>query len=110
MAAPCDPGERRDEDIAVHIFTASAAMVGVCLTVMGIIRIVKALRGIGPVADGLIAIDALAFLASCLTAYVALRTRVAPRMLRVERVADYIFLAALSLMALTCTLIACALL
>ena len=94
----------------MHIFTTSAAMVGVCLTVMGIIRIVKALHGIGTVADGLIAVDALAFLASCLTAYAALRTRTAARLPRVERVADYVFLAALSLMAITCTLIACALL
>ena len=110
MATSCDPGERRDENIAVHIFTVSAAMVGVCLTVIGIIRVVKALHGIDTVTDGVVALDALAFLASCLTAYAALRTRTAARMLRVERVADYIFLAALSLMAMTCTLIACALL
>ena len=106
MATPRDPDEHRDEDIAVHIFTVSAAMVGVCLTVIGIIRIVKALHGIDTVSDGIVALDALAFLASCLTAYVALRTRTANRMLRVERVADYIFLAALSLRAVTCALIA----
>lgn len=28
-----------EEDISVHIFTASAAMVGVCLTVIGLVRV-----------------------------------------------------------------------
>ena len=85
-------------------------LVGVCLTVMGIIRVVKALHGIDTLTDGLVAVDALTFLASCLTAYVALRTRTAAKLLRVERVADHIFLAALSLMAVTRALIACAVL
>ncbi|MFU2319001.1 hypothetical protein [Rahnella sp. PCH160] len=33
-----------DEDICVHIFTASAAMVGVCITVIGIFQVITTLR------------------------------------------------------------------
>jgi hypothetical protein len=29
-----------EEDVCVHIFTVSAAMVGVCLTVIGLIRVI----------------------------------------------------------------------
>lgn len=29
-----------EEDISIHIFTVSAAMVGVCMTVIGLIRVV----------------------------------------------------------------------
>ena len=29
-----------EEDICIHIFTVSSAMVGVCLTVIGLIRVV----------------------------------------------------------------------
>jgi len=32
-----------DEDICVHIFTASAGMVGVCITVIGIFQVITTL-------------------------------------------------------------------
>jgi hypothetical protein len=33
-------GKKLEEDICIHIFTVSSAMVGVCLTVIGLIRVV----------------------------------------------------------------------
>jgi hypothetical protein len=101
------PQQRREESVAVHIFTVSAGMIGVCLTVIGIIHVVRALRGIDTITDGLVALDAFAFFASCLLAYAALRTRASARMRHLERVADGIFLTALSIMAVCCALIAC---
>lgn len=86
-----------DDDICVHIFTASAAMVGVCLTVVGIIRVVITLRRTGLFADDLLAVDAMLYLASCLLAYWALRTRSLRRNHRIERCADALFLLALML-------------
>ena len=53
-----------EEDICVHIFTVSAAMVGVCLTVIGLIRIVITLQKTNTLADDLLAGDALLFLTS----------------------------------------------
>ena len=32
-----DPGTNLEQDICIHIFTVSSAMVGVCLTVIGLI-------------------------------------------------------------------------
>jgi hypothetical protein len=98
--------ERIEEDIAVHIFTASAALVGVCLTVIGLFRITDRLKDVSNVGQGLLAVDALAFLASCVLSYSALRTRRRRRRHTVERIADTVFLAALGLMAIACSLIA----
>lgn len=42
-----DSASRRKEleqDVCVHVFTVSAGMVGVCLTVIGLVRIVIAFR------------------------------------------------------------------
>lgn len=92
-----EPSQRRrlDHDICVHIFTASAAMVGVCLTVIGILRVVISLRKEDILGDDLLAINSMLYLASCLLSYWALRTRNLKRNHRLERMADVIFLTAL---------------
>jgi hypothetical protein len=109
---PSSPAADRalEADLCIHIFTASAALVGVCLTVIGLIRVVVATLNVDTFADNLLAIDALLFLASCLLSYWALRTRSIRRMYRVERVADAIFIAGLLLMTAVCSIIAYALL
>ena len=94
-----------EEDISVHVFTVSAAMVGVCLTVIGLIRVVLTLHAVNTVADDLLGLDALLFLAACLLSYAALRTRGTRRMHRVEKMADRIFIAALLLMTGICGVI-----
>lgn len=94
------------EDICVHIFSASATLVGVCLTVIGIIRILISGKGTHTVADDLLVVDALIFLASCLLSYWALRARSMQRMYKVERIADFTFIIGLLLMVATCGFIA----
>jgi uncharacterized membrane protein YqjE len=92
---PATRRRRLDDDICVHIFTASAAMVGVCLTVIGILRVVISLRKEDLIGDDLLAVNSMLYLASCLLSYWALRTRNIQRNYRLERSADIIFLAAL---------------
>jgi hypothetical protein len=96
-------------DICVLVFTTSAAMVGVCLTVIGIFRLLTHIRELQTYGDDLLAIDAGLFLISCLLSYWALRTRRRRRMLGLEITADVVFLIALCLMALICGLITYAL-
>jgi hypothetical protein len=104
------PRERIEEDLSVHIFSVSAAMVGVCLTVIGIMRIVIAVKSINTLADDLLAVDALLFLGACLLAYLELRTRSTRRMRLAERGADALFISALVLMAIVCGIVAYAIL
>jgi hypothetical protein len=94
-----------EEDICIHIFTVSSAMVGVCLTVIGLIRVVITLGKMDTLADDLLAADALLFLVACLLSYWALRTRSISRMHRVERISDILFLLAMILMTVVCGVI-----
>jgi hypothetical protein len=91
-----------EEDISIHIFSVSSAMVGVCLTVIGLIRVVITLGKADTVADDLLAADAFLFLVASLLSYSALRTRSKRRMHRRERLADAIFIAAMILMVTIC--------
>ena len=84
-----------EQDICIHIFTVSSAMIGVCLTVIGLIRVVITLGTADTVADDFLAADALLFLISCLLAYWALRWRGLRRMHHIEKIADGIFIVAM---------------
>ena len=99
------PDNHLEEDISIHIFTVSSAMVGVCLTVIGLIRVVITLGKADTVADDLLAVDAFLFLLASLLSYSALRTRSKRRMHRRERIADGIFILAMILMVIICAFI-----
>lgn len=94
-----------EEDVSIHIFDTSATMVGVCLTVIGVFRLILQLKSISTWADDLLCIDATLFLSACGLAYWALRTRSLKRRRLTERIADLIFLGALTLMTAICGLI-----
>jgi heme/copper-type cytochrome/quinol oxidase subunit 3 len=104
-SANAPPPISLDQDICVHIFTVSSAMVGVCLTVIGLLRIVITIRKVDTVADDLVAANALVFLMSTFVSYWALRTRSTRRMHRLERLADLLFLLGLGFMTMICIFI-----
>lgn len=99
------PANDRQDQICVHIFQVSATLIGVCLTVLGLLRIVRRLRPVGTLADEVLTLDALLFLGSCMMAYAALRAQSVLRRRKLERIADAVFLAGLGLMTLLCALI-----
>lgn len=80
-------------------------MVGVCMTVIGIFQVGE-LRKIGSLADNVLAVDALLFLVACLTSYFAIRTTESTKRDHIERVADWLFLLALAVMAAVCFVVA----
>lgn len=98
-----------DEDICVHIFGISAGMLGVCMTVVGVLNVVTALRRVDTIADDLLSVDAMIYLLSCLVAYWALRTKHVSRNKVLERVADGLFLFGLVISAVATAIIAWAL-
>jgi hypothetical protein len=100
-----DRNSHLEQDICIHIFTVSSAMVGVCLTVIGLIRVVITLGSADTLADDLLAADALLFLISCLLSYWALRSRGLRRMHRLEKFADATFIIAMIGMVAVCALI-----
>ena len=93
------------DKICQHIFTVSAGMVGVCLTVIGLLRVVISIRRADTLADDILAINAILFLTACLSSYWALRTQNDRRMHRLERFADAVFILAMLVMVFACLFI-----
>ncbi len=100
-----DPNTHLEQDLCIHIFTVSSAMVGVCLTVIGLIRVVITLGNADTLADDFLAADSVLFLVSCLLSYWALRSRSLRRMHRLEKIADGIFIIAMIGMVIICAVI-----
>jgi hypothetical protein len=93
-------------ELSEYIFSVSAGMVGVCITVIGLFRLVSRSAHVDSVADNLLAVDALVFLASCILSYLGLRARTRRSAKRFEQVADYLFLAGLTVVSVVGVLIA----
>lgn len=92
--------------LGAHIFTVSAQLVGICLTVLGLFQVMTRLQTVGRFADGLLAVDAIAFLGACVFSYASLRSHTLEHQRRLERAADVCFGVALVLMTAVCVLIA----
>jgi hypothetical protein len=80
-----------------QIFVVSAAMVGVCLTLLGLVGILKTLTSVASITDELLAADAMVFLAATLSSYLALRTQNPRRAAAYGRIADISFIVAMIL-------------
>jgi hypothetical protein len=100
-----DIDNETERELNVHIFSVSAQLVGICLTVIGLFRVVGKLRAVDSIADDLLAADAIAFLSACVVAYASLRAHSRRRRRALERVADVCFGTALLLMTVVCALI-----
>lgn len=98
--------EEVEQDLCVHIFVVSAGLVGVCLTVLSLFRVVFRLSKVHELSDSLIAFDTLGFLAACVFAYLGLRARNKSHRKRFQLYADVVFLTSLSFMAVVGCLIA----
>ena len=92
----------KQENVAHHILPTSATMIGVCMTVISIVRLLH----IGPTGtwiDKLLAIDSLAFLASAALSYSAMRNGAFARL---EKFADFSFMIGLFGMTVCALLLA----
>ncbi|MGK6321462.1 hypothetical protein ACMGDM_00090 [Sphingomonas sp. DT-51] len=98
-----------DERICRLICPIASAMVGVCLTGIGLLHLgVTGGRRAG-VADDLLAIDSLLFLVATLASYVALRVASHRRLHLMEQLADACFILAMLLLTAACFVITYAL-
>lgn len=97
--------ESLDKDVCTYIFGASSAMIGVCITVIGIIKLITSQQKVDTLADECLAVDALIFLCASLTSYAALRRRHKKRLYKAEIISDYLFVAGLIFTVFICGLI-----
>ncbi|WP_404477753.1 hypothetical protein [Novosphingobium sp. BL-52-GroH] len=96
---------RLDEGTCRLICPIASAMVGVCMTGIGLLRVAIVVRGGETVADDLLSADALAFLLATLCSYFALRVQSFTRLHWLERVADGAFIAAMLMLTMACFVI-----
>jgi len=89
----------KETDLTIHIFSVSAALVGVCLTVIGIFLVSRRLSPVRSIGEELLAVDALIFLASCILSYISLKMRKKRRQHLLEKIAEEVFFLALIMMA-----------
>ena len=109
---PPDPATRRavlDERICRLICPIAAAMVGVCLTGIGLLHVTLATGRRAGLADDMLAFDSLLFLVATLASYVSLRRLDHRRLHQLERAADATFIAAMLVLTGACFVITYAL-
>jgi len=94
------PGTEITKDkgrLADHILPSSATMIGVCMTVISLAHLIPK-QSISRHVNEMLAFDSLLFLSSAMLSYFSLRHP--HKAERLERLADIIFLVAISLMVI----------
>src|ERR1700760_1076824 len=94
------------ERVSGHILPSAATMIGVCITAIGLVKLVEGRIGPSHV-DEYCAIDALIFLTSAAASYVSLRFEPETRNVAMfERIADISFMVGLVLLTVIALLFA----
>ncbi len=78
----------RNNDLSQHILTTSAQLVGVCLTVISLVKVMP-IGHVGSLLDKLLAVDALIFTFSTVLSYTSMRGL---KSLKLEKYADQFFM------------------
>jgi len=96
----------RSEALAAHILPVSGTMIGVCVTLIGLVKLAEVRHGSSHV-DEYAAIAAVSFLASALTSYLSIRCSTRIKLsVQIEQLADLIFLCGLIGITVVATLFA----
>ncbi|MDB5651382.1 MAG: putative rane protein [Hyphomicrobiales bacterium] len=94
----------RASDLARHILPSSGTMIGICATLIGLVKILEGQTG-PTYADECGAIIALIFLFSAIFSYLAIRTVIRAQVSHMfERIADLSFLLGLTCIAIVVAL------
>ena len=97
--------EEIETSISVDVFSVSAAMVGVCLTVIQLIQMNVAQKP-NTIVDEILAFDSIIFMLACVVAFLALKSKRHSRFKKkLENISDCCFLLAISTMVVAITLV-----
>lgn len=99
----------RDTNLHVPLYTQlfalSGAMVGVCLTVIGVFRLMSEVRNLRTLGDDLVAVDGICFLFACIFSFLTLKATDPARRRTFQRITDAFFLVGITLMVVVCAVI-----
>lgn len=98
--------EAHEHDLTMHVFAVSAGMVGVCLTAIGLLRLITAQTKVQTLGDELLAVDAVLFVVCAFLAFWSFKTDAPRARRRLRLVVDALFLTGLAGMGAICAVIA----
>ena len=98
--------EHREHDLTMHVFAISAAMVGVCLTAIGILRLVMSYSPVETIGDKLLAADAVVFMVCCFLSFWSFKTKNLRLRHLLRLIIDGSFTLALTILVVGCAVIA----
>src|SRR5277367_6221094 len=84
------------------VFSVSAGMIGVCLTAIGLVKIVSQAKRVETVCDDLIVIDAMLFGVAALLGFRGLRRFIRQQSSPSHQLMDWVFLVSLGLTIVIC--------
>jgi len=103
------PQEPQEDELSIALYTQmfalAGAMVGVCLTVIGVLRLLTEVKGYRTLGDDLVAVDGILFLFACVFSFLTLKAREPKQRKVLKRITDTCFLIAIALMMMICVLI-----
>lgn len=98
--------EEREHNLTMNVFAISTTMVGVCLTAIGIIRLITSQTRIETLGDEMLAADAVLFMVSSFFSFWSFKTK-HPRLRQTLRlIIDGVFIIGLTVMVIICSVIA----
>lgn len=92
--------DKNNREIAHYVFSGSTTMIGVCITVITLFKVMN--TNLKTYADEIIGIDTFFFIFAAFFSYLTLRD---DRRVRMERIADLLFFAGMSILLLVGVLI-----
>jgi hypothetical protein len=102
---PSPPNHEHAFNHALTVFSVSAGMIGVCLTAIGLVKIVTQTKGLDTLCDDLIAINAMVFGIAALLGFLGLKQFVRHQSPLSLRLMDTVFLVGLALTIVNCSLL-----
>ncbi len=98
--------EERARDLTMTVFTISASMVGVCLTAIGILRLIISQTQVQTIGDDILAGDAVIFMLCSFICFWSFKTRSASMRRALQFTVDGMFMLGLMIMVGACGVIA----
>jgi hypothetical protein len=92
-------------DHLLNIISVSAGMLGVCLTAIGLIGVIRATAEIETLCDEILAVTSFVYLGVAIIAFIALRSPLRKRAVGITVIVDILFCIGLILTAIACGLL-----
>jgi hypothetical protein len=93
-------------EVSIAVLSVSAAMVGVCLTSIGILKLVVMERhALARWCDDLLSFTSLVFLSACIASFRVIQSPTGSRTHRMAFIAETLFLIGLAMMVIACALL-----